>query len=167
MSSPLLDPHAPEFWVLISFSLFVLLLVYKGVPGLLGKALDDRAAAFRSELDEARRLREEAQALLADYQKKSREAEEEAKAIVEQAKREAEFIASETKKSLAEQLERRTKAAEEKIARAEAQALSEVRSSAVDMAITAAERLLKDRVTGDLASSLTAQGIQTVKGKLN
>ncbi len=102
-------------------------------------------------------------ALLADYQRKSREAEAEAKAIVDQAKREAEFIASETKKSLAEQLERRTKAAEEKIARAEAQAVSEVRASAVDVAITAAERLLKDRVTGDLAASLTAKGIETVK----
>ncbi len=94
-------------------------------------------------------------------------AEAEAKAIVDQAKREAEFIASETKKSLAELLERRTKAAEDKIARAEAQAVSEVRASAVDVAISAAERLLKDRVTGDLAASLTAKGIETVKGKLN
>lgn len=163
----MLDPHQPDLWVLISFVLFMALLVYKGVPGMIGKALDARANAIRAELDEARRLREEAQALLADYQRKSREAEEEAKGIVEQAKREAANIAAETKKSLAESLARRTKVAEEKIARAEAQAMGEVRAAAIDLAVKASEEIIKERVSGAAASSFTAKSIAAVKAKLN
>ena len=94
----------PEFWVGVAFFGFVGLLIYYKVPGLIGKALDDRADRIRQELDEARKLREEAQALLADYQKKRQAAEEEAKAIVDQAKREAESLAAETRKNLAESL---------------------------------------------------------------
>ena len=86
----------PEFWVAVAFFGFVGLLIYYRVPAMIGKALDDRAEAIRQELDEARRLREEAQELLADYQRKTREAEEEAKAIVEQARREAEALSAET-----------------------------------------------------------------------
>lgn len=163
----MLDPHDPKFWVLISFVLFIGFLIYQGVPGMIGKALDSRAAAIRAELDEARRLREEAQQLLADYQRKSREAEEEAKIIIDQAKREADNLAAETRKALAEQLERRTKAAEDKIARAEAQAVSEVRAAAVDLAVATSERILKNRLTGDSASSLTDAAIVDLKGKLN
>lgn len=163
----LLDPHMPEFWVLLSFVLFMSLLAYKGVPGMIGKALDARATAIRSELDEARRLREEAQQLLADYQRKAREAEDEAKSIIEQARREAENLAAETKKTLGEQLVRRTKTAEEKIARAEAQAVSEVRSTAVDLAIAAAEKILKSKVGGDAAAAMTSTSIGELKSKLN
>jgi F-type H+-transporting ATPase subunit b len=161
------NPAYPEFWVLISFTLFVLVLIWKGVPGLIGKALDKRAAAIRTELDEARRLREEAQQLLADYQRKSREAEDEAKSIVETAKREAERLAADTRKALAEQVERRTKAAEEKIARAEAQAVSDVRAAAVDLAVKASESILKSKIAGDAATSLTDAAIRDLKGKLN
>ncbi len=85
----LFDPADPVFWVMIAFFVFIGALVYYRVPGMIGKALDARADAIRKELDEARRLRDEAQALLADYQRKSREAENEAKEILEQAKREA------------------------------------------------------------------------------
>ncbi len=81
------DPHHAEFWVLIAFILFAGVLIWKGVPGLIAAMLDARAAAIRTELDEARRSREEAQQLLADYQRKAREAEEEAKVIIEQAQR--------------------------------------------------------------------------------
>ncbi len=146
-TSMLLDPADPVFWVMIAFFAFIGLLVYYSVPGMIGKALDARADAIRKELDEARRLRDEAQALLADYQRKSREAENEAKEILEQAKREAEALAAQTRKALAETVERRTKSAEDKIARAEAQALAEVRSSAVDSAIAAAEKILKSRAS--------------------
>jgi F-type H+-transporting ATPase subunit b len=83
------DMADPTFWVMISFFAFIALLLYYKVPRTVGKALDSRADAIRRELDEARRLRDEAQALLADYQRKSREAETEAKEILEQAKREA------------------------------------------------------------------------------
>jgi len=156
-----------EFWVAAAFVAFVALLVYYKVPGLITKALDERADAIRRELDEARRLREEAQQLLNDYQRKRREAEDEASAIIEQARREAETLAAETRQSLKESLERRTKLAEEKIARAEAQALNEVRAAAVDSAIAAAERIIRQKVTPDVNSRLIEQGIGEVKRRLN
>lgn len=157
----------PEFWVLVAFLIFVGILVHFKVPSLITDALDARAASIRKELDEARRLREEAQQLLADYQKKSREAEEEAGIIIEQARHEAEALAAETHRALQESVERRTKLAEEKIASAEAQALSEVRSTAVDVALAAAERLLKDRIDGETSAHLIEQSISDLKGKLN
>jgi len=163
----MLNPAAAEFWVLIAFLLFMAILVWKGVPGLIGKALDQRAATIRNELDEARRLREEAQQLLADYQRKTREAEDDAKSIVEAAKREAESLAAETRKAMAEQVERRTKAAEEKIARAETQALADVRAAAVDLAVKASEGLLKTKLSGEAGSTLVDSAIRDLKGKLN
>lgn len=156
-----------EFWVAVAFFGFVGLLVYYKVPELITKALDQRADAIRAELDEARRLREEAQQLLSDYRRRSREAEEEANAIIEQARREAEALAAETRKSLQESLERRSKLAEEKIARAEAQALAEVRSAAVDSAIAAAERIIRRKVTPEVNARLVDQGLAEVKRKLN
>ena len=161
------NPHNPEFWVMVAFFCFMGLLVYMKVPALLTKGLDDRAEAIRKELDEARRLREEAQQLLADYQKKAREAESEAKAMIDQARIEAEALAQESRRALTESLERRTKQAEDKIARAEAQALGEVRAAAVDLAIAAAERILKSKVAGATGASLIEQGIRDLKGKLN
>lgn len=163
----MLNPANPEFWVLISFLLFMAVVIWKGVPGLIGKALDQRAAAIRTELDEARRLREEAQQLLADYQRKAREAEDEAKSIVDAARREAEALASETRKALAEQVERRTKSAEEKIARAEAQAVSDVRAAAVNLAVKASEAILKAKIAGEAAVSLADDAIRDLKSKLN
>lgn len=156
-----------EFWVGIAFVAFLLILLYYKVPALIGKALDDRAAAIRKELDEARRLREEAQALLADYQRKHRNAGQEAEAIVEQARREAEAYATETRKSLAEMVERRRKQAEDKIARAEAQAVEDVRAAAVDMAIAAAEKILREKAAGASGAALIDESIRTLKGRLN
>ncbi len=157
----------PDFWVAVAFLTFIGALIYFGVPGMIGKALDDRADAIRKELDEARRLREEAQNLLADYQRKAREAEEEAKVIVDQAKREAEAVAAETRKALEESVARRAKQAEEKIARAEAQALGEVRGAAVETAMAAAEKIIQDRVSGGQSDQLIDQSIQDLRGKLN
>ena len=160
-------PADPVFWVMIAFIGFVALLIYYRVPGIVGKALDDRATAIRADLDEARRLRDEAHALLADYQRRSREAEDETKTILEQAKREGEALAAETRKNLQESVERRTKLAEEKIERAEAQALSDVRTAAVESAIAAAEKILKSRVAGATADTLIENGIRDLDGKLN
>ncbi len=157
----------PDFWVAVSFLAFVGILVKMGVPSLITKALDDRADAVRKELDQARRLREEAQDLLADYQRKQRAADDEAKAIIEQARREAETMKAESAKSLKEQLERRTRLAEEKIARAEAQAVSEVRAAAVDVAMSAAESLIGDKLKGDGGADLLNRSIRDLKGKLN
>jgi F-type H+-transporting ATPase subunit b len=162
------DLADPTFWVMIAFFAFVALILYYKVPATIGKTLDARADAIRRELDEARRLRDEAQALLADYKRKSLEAETEAREILEQAKREAEALTAQTRKALQESVERRTKAAEEKIARAEAQAIAEVRSSAVDNAIAAAEKILKARAAeASTAAGLVAQGIKDLAGKLN
>lgn len=161
------DPHDPKFWVLVAFVLFMALLAFYKVPQLVAKMLDDRAEAIRKELDEARRLREEAQQLLADYQRKAREADEEAKSIVAQAKREAEAMAAETRKGLADSLERRTKLAEDKIARAEALAQAEVRGAAVDAALAAAEKILRSKISGPSASNLIDQSIRDLKGRLN
>ena len=159
--------HNPEYWVLLAFLIFVGFAWKANAHGLIGKALDDRADAIRSELDEARRLREEAQALLADYQRKQRDAEGEAKAIIDTAKREAETLATETRKQLAEQIERRTKLAEEKIARAEAQAISEVRATAVDGALVAAHKILSAKASGALGTTLIDDSIRDLKSKLN
>ena len=161
------DPGDPLFWVLVAFLVFVGLLLFYRVPTMVGKMLDDRADAIRKELDEARRLREDAQALLADYQRKAREAETEAQSIIEQAKREAEALAADSRKALAESLERRSKIAEEKIARAETQALSEVRATAVETALAAAQELLKTRAGGAIGDALISQSISDLRGKLN
>lgn len=156
-----------EFWVFISFLAFMGLLVKMKVPGLITKGLDDRADAIRRELDEARRMRQEAQDLLAEYQQKQRQAETEAKAIVEQAQREVEAMKVESARSLKEQIERRAKVAEEKIARAEAQAIAEVRAAAVERAVAAAEYVLAERAKGDVGQTLVDQAIRDLKGRLN
>jgi F-type H+-transporting ATPase subunit b len=163
----MLDPNEPLFWVLVAFLAFVAIVLYYGVPSAIGKMLDDRADGIRKELDEARKLREDAQALLADYQRKSREAETEAQTIIDQAKREAEALAADSRKALVESLERRSKIAEEKIARAETQALSEVRAAAVEAAVTAAQELLKTRAAGAVGEALISQSIVDLRGKLN
>jgi F-type H+-transporting ATPase subunit b len=156
-----------EFWVAVAFLAFLLILAYYKVPALIAKALDERAAGIRKELDEARRLREEAQALLADYQRKHRNAGQEAEAIVEQARREAEAFAAETRRSLAETVERRRKQAEDKIARAELQATEDVRAAAVDMAIAAAEKILRDKAAGAAGAALIDESIRSIKTRLN
>jgi F-type H+-transporting ATPase subunit b len=156
-----------EFWVAVAFVAFLAILVYYKVPKLIAKALDDRADAIRKELDEARRLREEAQTLLADYQKKHRNVGQEAEAIVDLARREADAFAHETRASLKDTLERRTKLAEDKIARAEAQAVDEVRASAIDVAVAAAERILREKMAGSGGAALIDQSIRDLKGRLN
>ena len=157
----------PEFWVAVAFLIFVGILVYVGVPKMLLGALDDRAKRVQAELDEARRLKEEAQKLLAEYKAKQRQADEEAVAIIEGAKAEAERIAAESKTKMEEFVARRTKMAETKIAQAEAQAIADVRAAAAEAAVTAAEKILTESVKGKVADDLLARGIGDVKTKLN
>ena len=159
--------QTPEFWVAIAFLGFVALLAKYKVPALIGKALDARADEIRRTLDDARRLRMEAQALLEDYRRKHGEAQKEAETIVAGARKEAETIATETRRNLVESLERRTKAAEEKIARAEAQAVAEVRTAAIEAAVNAAEKLIGSRLTSQSAGGLIDNSIADLRGKLN
>lgn len=157
----------PEFWVAVSFVGFVLLIMYFKVPAQMGALLDDRADKIRNELDEARRLREEAQAMLAEFERKQRDAQKEAESIITLAKQEAEALAKETREKLKDSLERRGKIAEEKIARAEEQALSEVRSVAVNVAIAAAEQIIESKMTPAASKKLVDQSIKDLKTKLN
>ena len=158
---------APELWVLVSFVLFIALLVYYKIPNKVAKALDDRAGRINAELEEARRLREEAQTILADYQRKQRDAEKEAEDIIAMARREARFYAEESHKVLDEFLQRRVKLAEEKIARAEEQAIQDVRSKSVDVAVAAAEMLIARELKGKSAEDLVDKSIRDVSAKLN
>jgi F-type H+-transporting ATPase subunit b len=157
----------PELWVLVSFTLFVALLVYYKIPDKIVKALDDRASRIRSELAEARRLREEAQAILADYQRKRTEAEREAGDIIAMARKEADFYAAEQRKALGEALARRVKLAEEKIGRAEEQAIQDIRSRSVDVAIAAAEILIANQLKGKSAEGLVEKSVREISTKLN
>jgi F-type H+-transporting ATPase subunit b len=157
----------PESWVAIAFVIFVGVLLYVGAHRKLIEALDHRGARIKAELDEARRLRDEAAALLAEYQRKQHEAEREAEAIVAEAKAEAERVAAESKTKMEEFVARRTKLAESKIGQAEAQALADVRAAAAEAAVSAAEAILRDAARGKVADDLIAQGIADVKAKLN
>ena len=151
------------FFVALGFVLFVALLGYLGVHKTLTKSLDDRSAKIQAELDEAKRLRAEAAAVLASYEAKRAEAEAEAQAIVTQARAEAEELAREAAERMAEFVARRQKQAEGKIAAAEAQATSDVRAAAADAAVKAAEIVLTAQSRGAMGEQLVAQGIADLK----
>lgn len=157
----------PELWVAVSFFLFLALVFYFGVHKKVAVALDARAAAISKEIDEARSLREEAEAVLADYRKKQGNAVQEAQAIVDLAGKEAEAFAAETSRNMKEQFERRMRLAEEKIGRAEADAVREVRAAAADAAVAAAQMVISDKLTPETADKLVNQGIDALKSKLN
>ena len=158
---------SPEAWVAICFICFLGLLAYLGVHRKLTGALDQRQGRIKSELDEAARLRQEAQDLLAEFERKGLAAESEAEAIIASARAEAERLATEARQRMEEFVGRRTKMAEAKIAQAEAQALADVRSAAADAAIAAAEKILSVAAKGKVAEELLARGIEDVKQKLN
>src|SRR5262245_38010927 len=159
--------HEAEFWVAIAFLIFVGVLAYFRIHNRAVEALDQRSARIRAELDEARRLKQEAQALLAEYQRRQHEAESEAAAIIAGAKAEAERLAAEAKVRMEDFLARRTRMAETKIAQAEAQALADVRSAAAEAAVAAAEKILTQAVKGQVADDLISKGIADLKSRLN
>ncbi len=158
---------SPEFWFAVSFVLFVALVVYLKVPQMIAKALDERAEVIRNELDEARKLHEEAQAVLADYQRKRRDAEQEASNIITQAEAEAESLSAEAIVKMQDMLERRLKAAETKILQAEQQATDDVRIAAADAAIAAAESVIAGKLNAKAQSDLISESIKSVKAGLN
>jgi F-type H+-transporting ATPase subunit b len=159
--------HDAEFWVALGFLVFLGLLGYVGLHRTIAKSLDDRGARIKAELDDARKLKEEAAALLADYQRRRQEAESEAQGIIEGAKAEAERLAAEAKSKVEEFVARRTQIAEAKIAQAEAQATADVRGAAAEAAVAAAEKILAQQTKGKLAADLIAKGIEDVRKKLN
>lgn len=157
----------PSTWVLVSFILFIALLVYLKVPALVAKMLDDRAAKISKELDDAKTLRAEAEALLAEYKKKRSDAEGEAASIVAAAKSEADAYAVDAKRKLDEALTRRKAQAEQKIAQAEASAIKDVRAAATELATTAAAGLLAAQAKGKKGEQLISESIAAVKSRLN
>ena len=156
-----------EFWVAVGFFLFIGVLVYYGIPKKMIDALDQRGARIKAELDDARRLRDEAEGLLAEYKRKRQAADAEADAIIANARAEAERIAAEAKVRMEEFVARRSQVAQAKIAQAETQAVAEVRAAAAEAAVAAAEKILRESAKGEVAERLLADGIRDVKAKLN
>jgi F-type H+-transporting ATPase subunit b len=157
----------PEFWVAVAFVILMGVFGYVGVHRTVLKALDNRAARIKAELDEARRLKDEAAKVLAEYKTRQSKAEGEAQEIIASAKAEAERIAVEAKAKLEDFVARRTKTAESKIALAEAQALADVRAAAANAAVSAASTILSQSVKGSVADDLLTKGIAEVRAKLN
>ncbi len=156
-----------EFWVAVAFVIFLAGMGYLGVHRMVAKSLDERADRIKAELDEARKIKDEAAQLLAQYQRKRQEAEGEAQEIIAGAKAEAERLAIEAKAKIEEFVARRTKMAETKIAQAEAQAAAAARSAAAEAAVAAAEKILTQETRGKLANELISKGIEDVRKKLN
>lgn len=164
---PFFSLYNTDFVVLIGFIVFLGVLVYFKVPSLLTGQLDKRADNIRAELDEARALREEAQTLLASYERKQAEVKEQADRIVAQAKRDAEAAAEEAKAELSASIARRIAAAEDQIGQAEASAVRSIRDRAVAVAVSAAGDLVAANMTAGSADALIDQSIDTVAAKLH
>jgi F-type H+-transporting ATPase subunit b len=156
-----------ETWVAVAFVVFVGVLIYFRVHKTMIDGIDQRRDRIRAELDEARRLKEEAQALVEQYHRKQAEAEREAQAIVASAKAEAERLAIEARAKIEEFVARRTRMAETKIEQAEAQALADVRAAATDAAVAAAEQVLRANVKGKVADDLLTKDIERLGNELN
>jgi F-type H+-transporting ATPase subunit b len=157
----------PTFWVAVGTALFIALVVWQRVPQMVAKMLDDRAAAIKSELDEAKRLREEAEVVLKEYRAKTANAAQEAQAIVDAAKASAERMAVDARAQLTVQIERRAKMAEQKIAQAEAEAIAEVRAAATRVATAAAGEVIGKRMTEAKGDALIDGAIRDLRAKLH
>ena len=157
----------PTFWVAVGTLLFIGVVIWQRVPQMVGKMLDDRAAAIKSELDEAQRLRTEAEVLLKEYKAKTANAAQEAQAIIDSAKVSAERMATDARAQLAVQIERRAKMAEQKIAQAEAEAIAEVRAAATSVAAAAAGAVIGKQMTEAKGNDLIDGAIRDLRAKLH
>jgi F-type H+-transporting ATPase subunit b len=153
------------FVAFVAFAIFFILMIWLKVPTMIVSALDARSAAIAKELHEARRLREEAEKLLADYEAKRALAEAEAQAIVATAKDQAVIVAEETRQSMLAAMARREKQAEDRIANAETKATDEVRAAAAEAAIAAAERMIRERMSDETQAGLVADGVGEMQRK--
>lgn len=158
--------HNHVFWVAVAFAVFVI-AAFKPGKRILTQALDARIAKIREEVEEAQRLREEAQAMLAGYQRRQREAIQEAEQIIAHAREEAERVKAKAETDLEESIKRREQQAAEKIAQAEASAIEEIREKAVDMAIEATARLLEDKMAGEAGDKAVSAAIKDIPGKFH
>lgn len=156
-----------DFVVTVAFLIFVAILVYYKVPSMLLGMLDQRAEKIRSDLDEARALREEAQTLLAEFERKQKDVQGQADAIVAQAKSDAQAAADQARRDLEASIERRIKAAEDQIASAEADAVREVRDRAIAVAVAAARDVIASGMGPADRDALVESSIATVRDKLH
>jgi F-type H+-transporting ATPase subunit b len=157
----------PTFWVAGSFTVFVGGVLYVKAHKKIAAMLDERTAAIRAQLDEAQELREDAEKLLNEYQRKQRDAEKEAAEMVAQAQEDAKIMAKEAKADIEAMIRRRTRAAEEKIAQAEASAVKEVKAVAVNVAVAAATEVFADKLKGKDGGALIDKAISDVESKLH
>jgi len=158
--------HDPTFWVLVAFSLFIVVLA-KPAFGIITSGLDSRADKIRNEIAEAEALLKESQDLLATYQKKQRDAAKEAEDIAARAKSDAERVAEHGRELLAASLARREKSAEDRIRQAEAAAIEQIRVTTIDIAIEAARSLLANKLSASKASELVDSAIGELPAKLH
>lgn len=147
----------------LAFALFFALMIYLKVPAMIFGALDQRGQAIAKELQEARRLREEAEKLLADYKAKAAAAETEAKAIVASAKEQAAVVAEETRAAMSAAIARRERQAEDRIAQAETKASADVRAAAAEAAVAAAEKLIRERMSDGVQTKLVTDGVKEMQ----
>ncbi|MBO9410891.1 MULTISPECIES: F0F1 ATP synthase subunit B [unclassified Ruegeria] len=166
-SGPFFSLGNTDFVVLLGFIVFIAVLFYFKVPGMIGGALDKRAEGIKSELDEARALHEEARSLLASYERKQREVQSQADAIVAAAKDDAVLAAEQAKVDLEKSIARRLAAAQDQIASAEASAVKEVRDQAITVAVSAANAVLAKQMTATQANKLIDASIADVGEKLH
>lgn len=166
-SGPFFSLGNTNFVVTLGFIVFIGILFYYKVPGMIGGMLDQRADGIKSEIDEARALREEAQTLLADYERKHKEVQAQADRIVASAKDEANAAAEQAKADLAKSIERRLAAAEDQIASAEASAVKEVRDQSVVIAVAAARDVIAAQMTAADGNTLIDDAIAQVESKLH
>jgi F-type H+-transporting ATPase subunit b len=156
-----------QIWAQVALVIFLGIVIYLKVPGMISKSLDERSAKIAAELNSAKLLREEAQSLLTEYQKKRKEAEAEAAEIVAAAKREADALAEDARQKTADYVTRRTALSEQKIKQAEVEAVNAVRSAAVDLAIAAAEKLIVGKLDQNASNNLFESAVGEVKTRLN
>ncbi len=153
------------FFAFVAFVLFIALMIHFKIPSMLLGMLDQRSQAIAKELHDARRMREEAEKLLADYQAKRAAAEAEAKAIVDTAKEQAAAVAEETRAAMTAAMQRREKQAEDRIAAAGARAADEVRAAAAEAAVAAADKLIRERMSSATQTTLVTEGVAELKRK--
>ncbi len=164
---PFFSLYNTNFVVLLAFLLFVGVIVYVKVPGKLAGMLDARAAGIQADLNEAKALREEAQTILASYERKQKEVKEQAERIIEHAKSEAALAAEQAKADLKASIQRRLAAAEDQIASAQAAAVKDVRDRAIQIAVAAASDMIAANMTAAAGNALVEDAIQTVSDKLH
>jgi len=166
------EPHfyniaEPELWVAVGLILFIAVAIYAGAHKLVFAALDAKAAKIQSELDEATRLRTEAEALLKQIRAEKAEAEAQAAEMLRAAEADARVMEADARVKLEETLARRQDLAERRIAQAEAQASADVKAAAADLAARAAEQILTARVSGQKSDPLLDAAIAQIGARLN